>query len=211
MTTFVSTLGFDTSHLHSLLVDEDVEDGDNLLLVRPDDEDSRGETAVQDVEGTVDMIDVELTTEVLEFDPNDFEATTKKLVDKLDEVDGEAVVSLAGGDRALVVALSVAVMVTTTEVRSTRVRSDVTRESNDVQLPIVRPELNDRDREVLEYVVKNGPVSNTQIAAMTGKSEATVSRSRECLAERGYVEVENNGNKNSVQATFVGELVEKRL
>lgn len=211
MTTFVSTLGFDTSHLHSLLVDEDVEDGDHLLLVRPDDEDNRGENAVQEVEGTVDMIDVKLTTEVEKFDPEDFEGTTKRLVDRLDELDDGAVISLAGGDRALVVALSVAVMTTTTEVRSTHVRSDVTRESNEVALPTVRPSLNDRDREVLNYIVENGPVSNTQISSMTDMSEATVSRSRGNLEERGYIEVENDGGANSMRATFLGELISGRL
>ena len=211
MTTFVSTLGFDTSHLHSLLVDEDVEDDDHLLLVRPDDEDNRGENAVQEVEGTVDMIDVKLTTEVEKFDPEDFEGTTKRLVDRLDGLDDGAVISLAGGDRALVVALSVAVMTTTTEVRSTHVRSDVTRESNEVALPTVRPSLNDRDREVLKYIIENGPVSNTRIASMTDMSEPTVSRSRENLEERGYIQVENNGGANSMSATFLGELISGRL
>jgi len=211
MTTFVSTLGFDTSHLHSLLVDEDVENGDHLLLIRPDDDDSRGESAVQEVEGTVDMIDVELTTEVEKFDPEDFEGTTKRLVDRLDKMDDEAVISLAGGDRALVVALSVAAMTTTTEVRSTHVRSDVTRESNEAALPTVRPSLNDRDREVLEYIVENGPVSNTRIASMTDKSEPTVSRSRESLEERGYIGVENDGGMNSMRATFLGKLISRRL
>jgi CRISPR locus-related DNA-binding protein len=211
MTTFVSTLGFDTSHLHSLLVDEDVEDDDHLLLIRPDDEDNRGENAVQEVEGTVDMIDVELTTEVEKFDPEDFEGTTKRLVDRLDGMDDGAVISLAGGDRALVVALSVAVMTTTTEVRSTHVRSDVTRESNEVALPTVRPSLNDRDREVLKYIIENGPVSNTRIASMTDMSEPTVSRSRENLEERGYIQVENNGGANSMSATFLGELISGRL
>lgn len=211
MTTFVSTLGFDTSHLHSLLVDEDVEDDDHLLLVRPDDEDNRGENAVQEVEGTVDMIDVKLTTEVEKFDPEDFEGTTKRLVDRLDGLEDGAVISLAGGDRALVVSLSVAVMTTTTEVRSTHVRSDVTRESNEVALPTVRPSLNDRDREVLKYIIENGPVSNTRIASMTDMSEPTVSRSRENLEERGYIQVEKNGGANSMSATFLGKLISRRL
>lgn len=209
-TTFVSTLGFDTSHLHSLLVDEAVEDGDHILLVRPDDDDSRGENAVHDVEKNVDMLEVELTTEVLRFDPHAFEETLTVLVHRLDETD-EAVVSLAGGDRALLVPLAVAAMSTTTDVRSVHLRSDVTRESNEILLPHIRPALNDRDRDVLRYVIENGPVSNKQIAAMMGKSETTVHRSVEDLEEDGYVDVDRGGVENSVQATVLGRLVRNHL
>jgi CRISPR locus-related DNA-binding protein len=212
MTTFVSTLGFNTSHLQSLIVGEDVEDGDHLVLVRPDDDDQRGKGAVQDIEGLVDMIDQEITTELLKFDPDDFEGTTTALADFLDDIDDELVVNLAGGDRALVLALTVATMPTTADLRSTYIRSDVTQESHEVQLPTVRPRLNDRDREVLKYIVENGPVSNTRIAAVTGKSDTTVHRSvNENLEEMGYVEVRDDGGKNSVRATFVGELIYNRL
>lgn len=211
MTTFVSTLGFDTSHLHSLLVNEDVENGDHILLVRPEDEDSRGEDAVQDVEGTVDMLDVELTTEVRKFDPEDFEGTTTCLVSVLDRVDENIVVNLAGGDRALIIALAVAVMTTSTEVRSTHLRSDVTRKSQEMSLPPVQLPSKDRDREVLEYVIENNPVSNKQIATMVDKSETTVHRSLTSLEEIGYVEVDEEGGENLVQATFLGNLVSNRL
>jgi len=211
MTTFVSTLGFNTSHLQSLIVGEDVADGDHLVLVRPDDDDQRGEGAVQDIEGLVGMIDQEITTELLKFDPDDFEGTTAALADYLDDIDEEIVVNLAGGDRALVLALSVATMSTTADLRSVYVRSDVTQESHEVQLPTVRPSLNDRDREVLMYVVENGSVSNTRIAVATSKSDTTVHRSIENLEEMGYVEVEEDGGKNSVSATFSGKLVYNRL
>ena len=211
MTTFVSTLGFNTSHLQSLIVGEDVADGDHLVLVRPDDDDQRGEGAVQDIEGLVGMIDQEITTELLKFDPDDFEGTTAALADLLDDIDDELVVNLAGGDRALVLALSVATMSTAADLRSTYIRSDVTQASHDVQLPTVRPRLNDRDREVLRYVVENGPVSNTRIASMTDVSNSTVSRSMNRLEEMGYVEVEEEDGKNSVRATFPGKLIYNRL
>lgn len=211
MTTFVSTLGFDTSHLQNLLVTEDVEDGDRLLIVRPDDDDSRGENAVKDVEGMVDMIDVGIMTDVRLFDPEGYEETTATLVELLDTAEDEVVVNLAGGDRALLIPLAVAAMSTTTEVRATHLRSDVTRESHEIQLPTVHPGLNDRDSDVLRYIVNNGPVSNTRIAAATEKSESTVYRSIETLKEMGYVSVENDGGSNSVEPTFVGKLMQRRL
>jgi CRISPR-associated protein Csa3 len=211
VTKFVSTLGFDTSHLQSLIVEEEVEDGDNLVLIRPDDDDARGEKAVQSIEGTIDMIDVELTTEVKEFAPGGFEETTKKIVDTLDSTTEDIVVNLGGGDRFLLISLSTAVTVTSSEIKSIHVRSDVTRESYEVQLPKVRPCLSDRDRSVLEYVVNNEPVNNTQVAAMTGKSNSTVHRSLESLQEIGYIEIEDKGGENSIRATFSGNLVEKKL
>ena len=211
MTTFVSTLGFDTSHLQNLIVDEDIKDGDHILLVRPDDDDSRGKNAVQDVEKNIDMLETELTTEVLRFDPHEFEETVTTLVDRLNGTD-EAVVSLAGGDRALLVPLAVAAMSTTTEVRSVHLRSDVTRESNEIQLPQICLALDDGDNhEILRYVVKNGPVSNKQISAMVGMSETTVHRRLIDLEEMGYVNVDRSGAENSVEATLLGELMQNRL
>jgi CRISPR locus-related DNA-binding protein len=211
MTTFVSTLGFDTSHLQNLIVDKDIEDGDHILLVRPDDDDSRGENAVQDVKKNVDMLEIDLTTEVLRFDPHEFEETVITLVDRLSETD-EAVVSLAGGDRALLVPLTVAAMSTSTEVRSVHLRSDVTRESSEIGLPQVCLALgDDDDRDILTYVVENGPVSNKQIAAMLGKSEATVHRRVMDLSELGYINVERNGTENSVDTTLLGKLAQNHL
>jgi CRISPR locus-related DNA-binding protein len=211
MTTFVSTLGFDTSHLQNLIVDKDIEDGDHILLVRPDDDDSRGENAVQDVKKNVDMLEIDLTTEVLRFDPHEFEETVITLVDRLSETD-EAVVSLAGGDRALLVPLTVAAMSTSTEVRSVHLRSDVTRESSEIGLPQVCLALgDDDDRDILTYVVENGPVSNKQIAAMLGKSEATVHRRVMDLSELGYINVERNGAENSVDTTLLGKLAQNYM
>jgi CRISPR locus-related DNA-binding protein len=211
MTTFVSTLGFDTSHLQSLIVEQEVEDGDHLILIRPDDNDTRGEGAVQNIEGTVDMIDVELTTEVRNFAPENFEKTTQSIVEMIDGTTDEVVVNLAGGDRFLLVSLTTAVTITSADIKSIHVQSDVTRESYEVQIPELRPCLNDRDRGVLKYIVENEPVNNTQIAAMTGKSDSTVHRSLENLRQRGYVEVDDQGGENAVQATFSGELVEREL
>lgn len=211
MTTFVSTLGFDTSHLYSRIVDEDVNDGDHLLLVRPDDDDSRGEDAVQQIEGMLEKLEEEFTTEVMECDPNDFEATTNRLVARLNRVEDGVIVNLAGGDRALIIPLTLAVMSTSAEVASTYVRSDVTRESQDVDLPALRPPLDDGVREVLEYVLENGPVSNTRIAAAAGVSDSTVSRRVEVLEGMGYVDVEDGKGSNSVRPTFPARLVENRL
>jgi CRISPR locus-related DNA-binding protein len=211
MTTFVSTLGFNTSHLYSRIVDEDVSDGDHLVLVRPKDDDGRGEDAVQDIKGMLDKLEEEVTTEVLEFDPNDFEATARRLVERLDEIDDDVIINLAGGDRALILPLTLAVMSTSAEVASTYVRSDVTRESQNVNLPTLHPPLDDRDREVLKYVLENGPVSNRRIASGTDVSESTVSRRVERLEKRGYVEVEDGTGSNSVSLTFPATLVENRL
>jgi CRISPR-associated protein Csa3 len=211
MTTFVSTLGFNTSHLYSRIVDEDVSSGDHLVLVRPDDDDRRGEDAVQDIKGMLDKLEEEVTTEVLEFDPNDFEATARRLVERLDEIEDDVVVNLAGGDRALIIPLTLAVMSTRAEVASTHVRSDVTRESQNVNLPTLHPPLDESGCEVLKYVLENGPVSNTRIAAATGISDSTVSRRVEKLEEMGYVKVEDGKGSNSVRPTFSATLVENRL
>jgi CRISPR locus-related DNA-binding protein len=210
MTTFVSTLGFDTSHLQNLIVEEDLKDGDQLLLVRPQDDDDRGESAERNVEEMVGMLDAELTTEIIRFVPGEYESTVTGLVDRLNDTDDEVVVSLSGGDRFLLASLAVAAMSTTSDVRTTYLRSDVTRESYEIEIPSVRPELNDRDSEVLSYVVDNGPVSNTRVAAATEKSETTVHRSVEGLEDTGHVEVDEDGGANSVEATFLGKLAAKR-
>jgi CRISPR locus-related DNA-binding protein len=211
MTTFVSTLGFDTSHLYSRIVNEDVSDGDHLILVRPDDDDSRGEDAVQQIEGMLEKLEEEFTKEVIECDPNDFEGTTNRLVERLNRIEDDVIVNLAGGDRALIIPLSLAVMSASVGVSSTHVRSDVTRESQNVDLPPLRPPLDEGDREVLNYVLENGPVSNTRIAAATDVSDSTISRRVEKLEEMGYVEVEDGKGSNSVSPTFSAALVENRL
>jgi CRISPR locus-related DNA-binding protein len=211
MTTFVSTLGFDTSHLYSRIVDEDVSDGDHLVLVRPDDDDSRGEDAVQQIDGMLEKLEEDFTTEVIECDPNNFEETTNRLVERLNRIDDDVIVNLAGGDRALIIPLTLAVMSTSVEVSSTYVRSDVTRESQDVDLPALRPLLDDGDREVLEYVLQNGPVNNTRIAVAAEFSDSTASRRVEKLEEMGYVDVEDGKGSNSVRPTFPATLVENRL
>lgn len=211
MTTFVSTLGFDTSHLYSRIVDEDVSDGDHLVLVRPDDDDSRGEDAVQQIDGMLKKLEEDFTTEVIECDPNDFEGTTNRLVERLNRIDDDVIVNLAGGDRALIIPLTLGVMSTSAEVSSTYVRSDVTRESQDVDLPALRPPLDDGDREILSYVLENGPVNNTRIAAATDVSDSTVSRRVEKLEQMGYVDVEDGKGSNSVRPTFPATLVENRL
>lgn len=204
----VSTLGFDTSHLYSLLVDEGVEAGDHLVLVRPDDGDSRGDDAVHEVREMTRKIDDTISVELVEVEPGKFESAAVELGGLLDDVDDDVVVNLAGGDRMLMLALAVAAMSSSAELRSVHVRSDVTRESRCVDLPSLEAGLDDSQREVLSYVLDNGPVSNTDIAAANGLSESSVSRCVRDLERRGFVEVDDAGGSNSVDAGFLGLLVD---
>lgn len=211
MKTFVSTLGFDTSHLYGLVVDEGVTAGDHLVLVRPDDGDSRGEEAVNQIESMVSKVDDEISTELVVLDPMEFEDSVVELRELLEDTEGDVVVNLAGGDRALVLALSIATMTTSDTVSSVYVRSDVTREKQEVRLPRLHVDLDDRDREMLRYVLDNAPVSNTRLASALDVSESTVSRRLEALENRGLVDVTNSGTGNSVEPALTGRLQAGRL
>lgn len=211
MVTFVSNLGFDTSQLYQCMLNYGMDSGDHVILVRPEDDSARGEEAVEQIESMLRKVDPDITTEVVEVDPNNFDVAAEKLVDVLNRQDNELILNLGGGDRAILVALAMATVTTSTNVRAVTLLSDVTRDRQEIDLPNYPEPDKEKEREVLSFILDEAPVSNSEVVNELGYSESMVSRIISELEDKGYIKVTSEGRSNLIKPTLVSKLISTRI
>jgi len=206
MKTLVSSLGFDADQVFKALLEYDVERSDRIVLFRPEDEDPRGKSAIREIEGMVDRMYGNIRVEVEYADPRDFERAVESVMSRIEEARGDVIVNLGGGDRGLLVAMTVATVFSDAEVEVVSGFSDAFLESFEIPLPRFESQLDERDLTVLAILSESGELSCSELADVAGLSPSTVSRRLSSLEEKGYVVRRSEGREKPVELTFKGRL-----
>ncbi len=216
MKTYISPLGFETTHIISLIVAHGIEKGDCIILLRPIASDSRADRAVEDLNDLTAKVDRTITVDVANIDHHDFGAMILRFMDLISSATPPAapagskvIVNLSGGPREILVALTAASMALSDSIYKTTQFSDIDRELREIELPHIARTLDKTAWQILDDILKHEPTTLTAVAGRIGASESTVSRQSAKLAGLRAVEITPAGRKKQITLTLSGRVLLK--
>lgn len=181
MKVYISPLGFDTSHVLSLIVKYGIEAGDGIIMVMSDTRDERAESAFTSVTEMVHTIDAGIAIRRVNLDHRDFSGMVLTCIEAItgtlhDTPGASIIVNLSGGPREILVALTVAAVSHAPQIAQFTSYSDVSRQLSEIDLPYLTSPLRDRELAVLKDIQDFGPTSISDIAQRLQISESSASR-----------------------------------
>ncbi len=215
MKTYISPLGFETTHIISLIVKHGIEKGDHITLLRPNAPDSRADRAVEDIRDITAKVDRTITVDVAKIDHHDFGAMILRFMDLIASATppaaptGKVIVNLSGGPREILIALTAASMALSDSIHKTTNFSDIDRELSEIELPHIARTLDKTTWQILDDLLKHEPTTLTAVAGRIGASESTVSRQSAKLAGLRAVEITPAGRKKQIALTLSGRVLLK--
>ncbi|WP_214083809.1 CRISPR-associated CARF protein Csa3 [Methanoculleus sp.] len=216
MRIYLSPLGFDTTHLVSLLVRLGIESGDRVCLIRPKEgEDDRALRAIEDVREMLRKISSEIQFDVLRVNNRSFHEMAVTFLDTIRTLTDEStpesklIVNLSGGPREVLVALSMASFALSSHIHQCAIFSDISREFETIELPHLGSLLEERAKAILTDIAAHGPTSMSEISRRLQISESTVSRQCSKLAADKYVIIQQDGRNKIFSLLPKGEIALK--
>ncbi len=215
MKTYISPLGFETTHIISLIVKHGIEKGDRIILLRPNASDARADRAVVDIKDLTTKVDRTITVDVAKIDHRDFGAMILRFMDLIASAAppavpaGKVIVNLSGGPREILIALTAASMALPDSIYKTTNWSDIDRELRAIELPYIARPLDRTAWQILDDVLNREHTTLTAVAGRIGMSESTVSRQSAKLAGLHAVEITPAGRKKQIALTLSGRVLLK--
>jgi len=181
MKVYITPLGFDTSHILSLLVKYGLEKEDKIVLLMSNQVDERAESAFENVKEMIHKVGAGITVDRIKLDHNDFSGMILACVGIITNASKEdpetsIIVNLSGGPREILVALTIASVSHSPMITHTTCYSDVSRQLSQVDIPYFTSPLQNREISILSDIKENGPTSITDIAKRLHISESSISR-----------------------------------
>ena len=213
--TYISPLGFETTHIISLIVKHGIEKHDRIILLRPEGSDNRAERAIEDIRNLVTKIDRTITVDVLHIDHHDVDAMMLTFMDLICEAsppaipDGKVIVNLSGGPREIMVALTVASVALAHSIYKITNFSDIDLELHEIELPHIARRLDPKARQILDDLQKHEHATLTELAGRLGVSESTISRQSAKLAKMHAIEIIPLGKSKQIRLTLSGKVLMK--
>ena len=216
MRTYLSPLGFDTSHVISLIVRCGIERGDRICLIRPEfGKDARADRAIDAVREMSQKISGDISVDVLRVDNRNVETMILALLDEIRastppfHPGGSLIVNLSGGPREVLVALTTATLILAPHIHQCAIFSDIERETGIYKPPRLPFSIDERALQILADVDAHNPTSISEIARRVQVSESTVSRVCAKLASRELIHVQQEKQSRVVTLQFSGKIMLK--
>lgn len=216
MKTYLSPLGFDTSHIISLIARCGIERGDRICLIRPKyGEDTRAERAIDDLRVMSQKISGDIKVDVLKIDDCSIEGMILTLMDEICAStppilpEGDLIVNLSGGPREVLVALTTATLILSSRIHQCAIFSDITREIETYTPPRLPLMPDERTLQILTDVAMHNPTSISEIAERIHVSESTASRVCAKLASEDMIQIQQEKRSKIVTLQFSGKVMLK--
>jgi len=216
MKTYLSPLGFDTSHVISLIVRCGIERGDRICLIRPEfGKDARADRAIEAIREMSQKISGDISVDVLRVDNRNIETMILALLDEIRastppfRSDGSLIVNLSGGPREVLVALTTATLILAPHIHQCAIFSDIERETEIYKPPRLPFSIDERSLQILADVAAHNPTSISEIAKRAQISESTASRVCAKLASKELIQVQQEKQSRLVTLQFGGKILLK--
>lgn len=212
MKVFISPLGFDTSHILSLIVKYGIEEEDRINLLMSSKTDERADSAFKSVEEMIHKIDSRITVKRILLDHSDFPdmiVTSIKAIKNAskEDCDTSVIVNLSGGPREILVALTIASVSLVPKIAQVTCYSDVSRQLSKIDLPYFTSPLQGRELAVLRDIKDYGPTSISDIAERMQISESSISRYCTRLLSIGVIDLAAKGKRKFARIRPGAEVV----
>lgn len=198
---FLFNMGYDTSHVNSVIAKEGIESGSTVCLIVPKSPDERQENSISEIENYLDSLSLDLDLKVFNAG-KDFQEDIGQFVRLFQEL-GNLVLSLSGGSRDILVPLTVSSVLDQSSVDKIYFRSDIDSDLSEVDLPAINLEFSDSDRKILSEI-EDSSMDVSQICSKTGLSESTVYRKKSGLEDKGVLKTQKNEGREKLDLTALG-------
>jgi CRISPR locus-related DNA-binding protein len=197
---FVFNMGYDISHVISVLSKEGVDNGSKVVLITPESTDERQENSIKDIQNHLEDLDFDVNLEVLRIEDG--------ISDGLNRIGGafsdlqNLVVSLSGGPRDNLIPLILVSVFSSQDIGKIYFRSDINSELKEIELPKSKLDLKKSEKKVLESCRDNYR-SVSELVTETDLSESTVYRKTSKLDDQGLL-VKKDSEVNRYKSSGLG-------
>nr|WP_206335674.1 CRISPR-associated CARF protein Csa3 [Natronolimnobius sp. AArcel1] len=210
--TYISPIGYDTRRVTRPVVKTGLGAEDTVVLLRPSEESDTEQAmqAVADVEQLLQEIEPMASCSIERISTETFEATVRDCCTVLADIDSDsnAIVSLGGGPRDVLLPLTVAALVLSQTVDNALFFSDIDNTVQEWPLPDLTAGVPSRTTDTFETIVTAGDwLSLSTIADETGQSKSTVIRHVNDLEDAGLIESDTSAKAKRIRIAFSGELL----
>ena len=207
MRTYVSTIGYYETRVVRPVLDHGLNEGDEVVLLRPHNDDEDGDSTVADVRQIFSELGPGVEVDVERISYTDFSTAVMECLDVLTATDGETIANFGGGPREIFLPFSIAALVAGDEIDTVLQFTDIDQEVTAIQLPELMEPLSSKTHRTLRTLSDlNGVSTLPEIAERSGQSRSTVGRHLDDLNTAGAVRTDKHGKTRHVELTLGGRL-----
>lgn len=207
-------MGFHETRVTRPLLRNDLSDGDQVVLLRPDSESDsdRGQEAVAHVEDMLLEIAPGASVDVELIEHGSFETAVLQCCDVLEAAQGDLVVNFGGGAREIFLPLTIAAVLHAPSIEKTIQYTDIGQDLRSISLPNLCADVSPETVDTLRAIDDLGPdVSIPDLEEYLSTSKSTVSRHVGQLQTDELVETSTRGQTKHATITLGGRLHLRRL
>lgn len=205
--TFVFNMGYDTSHVNSVLASEGIIPGSHVILIILREADARQENSIDEIQSYLDSLDIDVSLEVFRL-AGEISKDMSALVELFSETE-DICLSLSGGPRDTLIPLTLAAAFSDNRIDKTYFRSDIDAELDEIDLPYFSPNVSETELRLIREC-DEGWKTAREITDDTVFSDSTVYRVLGDLADRNLVQVTKSEGKKNYGLTPLGRLIVNR-
>jgi|JXWS01.1.fsa_nt_gb CRISPR-associated protein Csa3 len=207
MRTYISTIGYYETRVVRPVLDHGLNASDEVILLRPCNDDGDGDSAVADVRQIFSEFGpgVEVIVERISY--VDFSTAVVECLDVLAASDGKLIANFGGGPREIFLPFSIAALVAGNQIDTVLQFTDIDEEVVQIRLPELMESVPSKAHQTLQAIADlDGASTLPEIAERSGQSRSTVGRHLSDLAIAGAVKTETQGKTKHVELTLGGRL-----
>ncbi len=212
MRTYLSPVGFDSRRVTRPTLNYGVDQGDRVVLIRPDAEpDDRAAEAINDVRNLLEEVEPDVGFSTVEMAHQSLEAAVLESIDLLRAADGERIVCLGGGARDVLLPMTIAALTAQPLVDTVLFFSDLSGEVREWHLPALGPSVPSNTEATFEAIgdAEDWTALST-VAEQVDAAKSTVTRHVNSLESANLVESRTESRHKQVRLSFAGKLLERR-
>lgn len=210
MRTYISTIGYYDTRVVRPVLDHGIDAGDEVVLLRPYDDNADGDSAVGDVRQIFSELGPEVDISVERVTYDEFPTAVLECVDVLTTADGETIANFGGGPREIFLPFTIAALVTIDQLDTVLQFTDVDETVTELTLPELLTPIPAKTHPTLRAVAEvdddETTVTLPAITERSAQSRSTVGRHLDALETAGAVETTLQGKTRHVDLTLGGRL-----
>lgn len=209
----ILSFGFDSSIVLTAYSKYDLESGDCIAFIIPNEKNARAESAIKSVESFLSNLKsrgVDIDLKILEVDANSIEKIILKISDFILQNDYVYYLEATGGIRSICVALTISAILLYPKIASFSTINEANGNIINVSLPYFNLVISGAKKEILNLLLNKGNATTKTIATSLHKDISTVSRHLSELEESFIVEKDSKYDAD-YKLTYVGYIVAKKV
>jgi CRISPR-associated protein Csa3 len=213
MKTYISPLGFETTHIISFIVKHGIGKGDKIILLCPETSDSRTDNAIEVIKNLTAQIDSTIIVDIQQIDHHELDKMIlffMKLIRSANPsgvLNDKIMINLSGGPRDILIALTTACITLSESIWKISNFSDIDHELREIQLPYITRTLDKKALQILNDIDKHEPTTPIEVAKRINTSESTISRQCAKLSKMHAIKITPHGRNKQITITLSGKML----